>query len=810
MKMNMTRCSLLAGAAVAALGFVSSASAQTSGASAASVADANSGLVLGDIVVTARRRAESVQSVPIAVSAVSGQSLQAQHIVAMTDLQSRTPSLRFSSLGVPGTMSYVIRGLRSNDNRANQDQTVALYFADAIVAPQPGAMLGFYDLASVQVLKGPQGTLFGRNTTGGAVLMTPVKPGDEFEGYARAEYGSYNRYALEGAVTIPFNDKLSARFTGRVIRRDGFGHAIAGPMIGRENSNEKQENFRVSINWKPTDNFENYIVGYHDHFHNNNNAMIAKFFNPASTVALYDGQPHTLAPGVTVTLPNYFADLALLGPNNRYDTAPGPTPSYVNHKVQGVVNTTTLNLGESGFGDITLKNIGSYRQVASIYAEDADGTRAQLFSVNPQFEHFLTYSDEFQVAGKAPGLDWIVGAYYFRVRGNDVPSATFFGGLSPTNPIIGGQYVRQTSKAVYAQTTINLGRFSDALQKLNFTAGGRYTWEDRFQIAYPTQGNGAGGLICRFPAADLQQPFPLCYSRFDIKFKKPTWTFSLDYRFEPGKMVYFTQRRGFRSGGWNNGATSIASNVPFLPETVDDFEVGLKADWDVGGVPLRTNIAAYQSNYNNIQRQTTRCNPNGSGGCDVSSIIGNASKARMRGIEFEADAKLASFFELSGFYTYTKPKYLKYDLRLATGQVLDLSSSDFPWTPRHAGAVTGKFIVPISPDKGDLSASVTYTAQTGYWLEDRYQTAFLAARGLTSLRDAFRQEAYYMVDFSINWDHVMGSGFDVSVWGKNLNDAHYFASAVTILPDAGFNFYSFGDPRTFGVSLTRKFGAGAR
>jgi iron complex outermembrane receptor protein len=221
---------------------------------------------LEEVVVTARRREESAQSVPIAITAIGSAELEARHINNLEGIQTAVPEFSISQAsGRPNAPVYGLRGIRPTEAIYGQDPTVAVYFADVVISPAEGTNLGLYDLASVQVLKGPQGTLFGRNTTGGALLMTPRRPGRTFGGNVLVDYGNYGRTETQLGLDMPFADNFAMRLAVRTINSDGYQTNVeSGPLNGSKLGGESTRDVRLSMVWDITANLENYTVASYD------------------------------------------------------------------------------------------------------------------------------------------------------------------------------------------------------------------------------------------------------------------------------------------------------------------------------------------------------------------------------------------------------------------------------------------------------------------------------------------------------------------------------------------------------------------
>jgi iron complex outermembrane receptor protein len=760
----------------------------------AAASDVGSG---NDIVVTARRRAENLQSVPIAVTAISGEALQRSSVRDMFDLQRVVPSLQVSTGYRKEAPIFQIRGQRTNDMRATQDGPVAVYFNDVVVTPWYGQNLSFYDLSSVQVLKGPQGTLFGRNTTGGAVLASPVKPGNKLEGYATASYGRFDRWSVEGAVTVPASDLLSVRVSGKITRQGPMGHVLAGPIAGYGLGTEKSENVRVSAVLRPTSDIENYTVFYYDKFYSHRNAL--QTIAMAGNALLYNG-------GAPFGLPDAVTDVANLKNAGRYDSYQSD-PTYVRTRAVGVNNTTTFNVGKSSLGEITLKNILGYRNLSTQAENDLDGTRALIIESTTDVA-VKQYTEEFQVLGSSPAAEWAVGFNFYQLKGYDNSIVTALKGLNPTVPATTSFDVNNKSYSVYAQSTFHLGPLlSESLEKFSLTLGFRESWDNRFANFHPYNFYGLPTQVCKLPAALVDTP-GVCAHAVSASFSAPTYVATLDYKPVPGILLYVTQRRGYRSGGFNSGASdNPAQFVPFKPEFVSDTEVGIKADTHPGGMFLRTNLAVYHSGYKDIQRQKQ----SKIGGFQPVSVIQNAASASITGLEFESLFQPTPNLELSGFWNHVAAHYNNYDARVydsSTGALVagtrDYTKNKFAFLPRNTISGTVRYTIPLGETVGDLALQGNYVWQSSMWSDEQIQPFAVPAYAANLTAPNFIP-SYGLANFRVELSKIAGKNLTAAAYVKNAFDKKYAVGAIAIIESLGIEPIFWGDPRTWGLDLTYRF-----
>lgn len=802
-----------------------SASALMASAAAAQAAPpqmnaANDMAAEGDIIVTARRRAESQQSVPVAITALGTEQLQRRNITDLRSLEGSVPSVTISFRDRATAPQIMIRGQRTFDTTVTLDPAVGIYFNDVVMSPTIGSNLGFYDLSSLQVVKGPQGTLFGRNTTGGALLLTPVKPGDEFEGYFKGGFARFDRITGEAAVTLPFSERLSVRAAGKFVHQNkGWGESKGGAFDGYQLGTERSENARLSVVMKPADNIEIYTVGYYDHYFGH---QIPLKVTAAGIAALrFNGVFDP--PGAVGVLPDAVSQFDIPGRFNARVGQDLPTglPAgitslqrnnglpYDRVRVWGVNNTIALNVGSSILGDLTLKNIFGYRNMRSDQTSDFDGTSVPLLTSINDFGG-KQVSDEVQIIGSAEYIDWVFGGYYYNLDAKDFSKAAIaLPGVSPTNPQAQNVLARNRSYSIYGQYTIKLGGIASSLEGFSLTAGGRYSIEKRRTFSSVVNNVGTPLTACAFAPAILDAP-GVCEVTRNVTSKKPTWTFTLDYKAGKDVLLYATARRGFRSGGFNKRAITQSQFVPFKPEIVDDIEGGIKSDWRIGGLPLRLNFAAYRSNYKDIQRSINFVDP---ATARPNAFVQNAASAKIYGFEVEGNLEPVEGLNLSGYYSYTNASYNEF-ISPTDG---DLSNSLFTSVPKHMFSVTSRYTLPLEESIGDISFQATYKHQSRTALSDNVQEPLfrltnpaalpLSTYTLDYLISTAYQKGYGTADFRIDWRNLMGSGLDAAAYVTNAFDKSYAVGGIQTLPGL-FNSKVYGAPRIWGLELTYRFGEG--
>ena len=734
-----------------------------------------------DIIVTARRREERLQDVPLAVSVVTPQALDRANITNVSGLQTQAPALVITpGLGAnKSTPTFAIRGQSQQELTILADPSVSLYIGDIVAPRSQGANGALFDLASVQVLKGPQGTLFGRNSTGGIVQLTPNLPTNQFGGHVGITYGNFGTVNTEAVVNMPLTETLAARIALTNNTGDGY---LYDELRGTNVNYTDNQALRASLRWTPTDKLANVLVI--DAFHANEGGAgtYIRNVNPAGS---FNSAPARAARNYP-TLESMLAAQQARG-NRR--TASG-TPSFSQVDTLTIGNTTTYELSDS----ISVKNIFGYRDVDSHSYEDTDGLPIPLLEIERMFKQHQ-YSNELQIAGDTGKFNWITGAYYFWEEGSDqglsVTGAVDPGNIQPTRivayPAYSNTWVtsQNTSYAVFAQGTYKF----DSVPGLSLTAGVRQNWDDRHALV-----KNRTQSACRFTVdADNNPATPetavanlaACRLPLDVSFSEPTYNLSLDYKFGDNKLVYLAHRHGYRTGGFGARAgTEAGLRRTFQPEVVDDIEGGVKADWRFGdGMFLRTNIALYYSAYKDIQRLLTDPTT-----IPITTVTVNAQKAHVKGGEFEFLFRPNSLLEFSGFWSHTEAAF---DEFIAPGNI-DLSANPFARTPKNTWSISARINPTIPAEMGELSLGASYF----------HSDEFNANDTPTVFNDV---QAYDLLNLNAEWSNVYGTPVTISGYVSNALNEEYDFSVLNIYTSLGFESRTPGEPRTYGVKVKYAF-----
>jgi iron complex outermembrane receptor protein len=800
----------------------------------------------GDIVVTARRTEERLQDVPISITVFNQQQLSERNVVNAGDLATYTPSLSANSNFGTENTTFAIRGFAQDIGTL---PSVGTYFAEVVtprgasngIAAGDGALPGsFFDLQNVQVLKGPQGTLFGRNTTGGAVLLVPQKPTDKLEGFVEGTYGNYDTKRVQAAINIPLADTFKVRLGVDRMKRDGYLKNQSG--IGPDAFNDVDYTaVRLSVVADLTPDLENYLIASYVHSDTNGplNKLVA--VNPAQGLGAF-----------------FASSLARQGTGFYNVMNPLANPSSKIDQWQ-VINTTTWRASDN----ITVKNIASYaeyKQTMNAGQFGVVGDTAPLTggALNYQFPfttitappglntaNQYTFTDEIQLQGKSSDgkLNWQVGGYAeisnpLGLVGSQSPflasctdSATFqcsdpIGLLSYAGALRAGAnpatlapiHVGAVNYTVGETSFKDFGTYAQATyaltDQLKVTGGIRYTWDKQrntssrltYAPAYPP----ASGLFPSLPGqpnprcTDPTAALPGCSVTLRQESNKPTWLIDVDYNFTPDVLLYGKYARGYRSA-------TIAPNVSaplnlVAPEKVDSYEVGLKTSFR-GTVRGTFNLAAFYNDFSNQQLQVGFNAVTGSGQASTAAPV-NADKSKIYGLEAEGTLNPFEGLNLSVSYTYLKteitriPDFSIYnDPNFTLAAPFEEGDAEV-LSPKHKVTVSGRYTLPLDESIGKISFGANYTYRTkmlvNYIDRENPDPAIAAFSTLPSVG---------LLNLNAGWESIAGSPIDLAFFATNVTKKKYYSYAAGLgSPQVGFETASVGEPRMYGVRLKYSFG----
>jgi iron complex outermembrane receptor protein len=708
----------------------------------------------GEITVTARRREEALQEIPIAVSVVTGENLEDITATDIAEMQQFVPNLSiYSGRNQSSTLTAFVRGIGQADPLWGVDPGVGLYIDDVYIARAQGSLLDVYDVARVEVLRGPQGTLYGKNTIGGAIKYVTKPLSDTPEGRVTWNPGNYNTQEFRASIGGPIVEgKLRAKASFAWLTRDGYGENV---FQGRDVSNKDTKAYRLGLEWLPSDNLR--VRFDYDRVED-------------------DAEPK----GYKRLEANFFCPLFLGAPcpplDDNFDTESGLAPlnSYVGN---GYSMTWTWDINP----DWQFKSITAYRESDTENNIDFDTTPARIVDTSALYYDDQT-SQEFQLVFDGGGR-WsgVMGFYYFSGSAGGDVNAVF---VESTFSVTEG-YVDTESFALYGDAN--------------------YQISDRWTLNFglrPTREKKTGDVFNGLATDDTFETIAVVSADFvdSTTFNSLAPKIGVDYRASENVMIYGKINQGFKSGGYNVRAQSNFfpdSALPFDDETLTMGEIGVKSTLANNQVVL--NVAGFYGNYDDVQVSTfTDYDSDGDGTNDA--FFGNflnAGNATVQGVEVEYAYNSPSFFGLSGFLAY---------LDASPDEFLDENGDGFVDTqvitnaPEWTGTIRANFDWPLFG--GLLTASVGYAYRTESVLTNEGGPDPRDPTGETPLEPLI-QDDYGTLDAWVSW--LSGNAkWRVGISGKNLTDEEFLTNGYN-LPSLGVVTGSYGAPLTVVGTLEFRF-----
>jgi len=749
---------------------------------------------LDEIVVTARKVAESLQDVPVAVSALSADDLDARSVVQLKDIQNNAPNLTFFPSGIMGENAgqVYIRGVGQFDYFVTADPGVGIYVDGVYLGRSLGNVLDVIDVERIEVLRGPQGTLYGKNTIGGAINVITRRPEDEFAGYLDLKIGEYDRINAKANMSLPLvPGVLAAKLAVGTRNADGFGKR---PLVGDEMGEDKANVVQAQLSWTPRENFQGLLSFDYSHVDSNLNVNHVEQFSNGGLAGLHNLLAGPLAPfhnvPMGVTGDQYFS------PNPFVSFGTGS--NFMDIEVWG-----TSAVLDWDAGPVAVKSITAYRRLDQRLGIDPDGSPEEIIDEIDDIDQ-KQLSQELQFSGllAQDRLKWVAGLYYMQEESiSDViglygtyifpaleqlpapiiplgpwpcpqppgsPLPCLGGAGNPFNVIFDlpqHNYMTQDtdSYAAYAQGSF---AFND---RLSGTLGLRYTHDEKdFSIQ----------------SLRLRTPIPLLpYTEQSNSWSDTSFRTGLDYRATDDVLLYFSVAEGFKSGGFNGRARNVGELEGYDPETILSYEIGMKSEWL--DRRLRLNLAAFYSDYEDVQLTEQHLDP----ATGTQTIVTqNAGDAEIKGLELELEARPVAQLRLNAAVGYLDAKYTRISpSAAATGLTLQHELIGSPEWTASAGV---EYTFPV-PERGDLSlrADYSYRAETHFQLLNEPSVA-QPGYGLVNLRAAFTSAAG-------NWTLAAGL--------TNATDERYLASGVSVLDSLGVSVGWYGRPREWYLQNTYRF-----
>ncbi|MDQ0464856.1 iron complex outermembrane receptor protein [Caulobacter ginsengisoli] len=719
---------------------------------------ANQDTTIGEIVVTAQKKSERLLDVGLAVTSIDSTQLSEARVSQTTDLTGQVPNVDVKQ-NIPGAQAIVtVRGVGLNDFSSTNNSTVGVYVDDVFLASFAQMDFNFYDLERVEVLKGPQGTLYGRNSTAGAINIISAAPSMAGNsGQVSVGYGNFQTFEADGYANLVVSDNLAFRFSAKTVQQEeGYWRSrVLNDDLGEQNLLLG----RAQMLWTPTE--ATTVKLKLEGERSRSSLGVGKFFG-------------TIPTGPGITCPNFNNPAVCVDQHGYTDTSRDPFTGDWNHDAPYDVDqwNATLHI-DSDLGWAKLAWVTGYIDFKRGFYIDADAapTTDVEFDQNDKVRQF---TQEIRLSGEAGSAEWLLGGYYSWDR-VQTHTPGFLDSLFVTHVLITADQETRT-QALFGQVKWRLG------ETLSLTTGLRYTSEDRDYVGGTTDTNPfSSSFLCFVAGACGFPPNPgqhvLTFTDDSISDQNWSWRVGLDYKPSSDTLLYVAVARGVKSGGFFNGvSTSNAALAPYKPEELTDYEAGWKAQLFDRSMLIDASVFYYD--YTNLQTQVFT-----TVGAVTLIKLGNVDTATVKGADLTVTWKPVRGLTLRGGLGLLDTKLGSFSLG--------------PGTPVPAGNK-----LPNAPDltfngsaryewslAGDWTASVQ---GSGHYSDAVYKealnTPYLSA------------DSYWLFDARAG---ISNGDWDLSVWGKNLGDERYVTQATD--DGLGMGYRVFNAPRTFGITVTRNF-----
>jgi iron complex outermembrane recepter protein len=752
-----------------------------------------------EITITARKKEEKLQETPVSVTAMTSEKLDAAGITDLAGVQDNAPNLTFDTsaplTGTSSAASIYMRGIGSSEFALSADPGVGIYVDGVYLARSIGAVIDMVDTERVEVLRGPQGTLFGRNTIGGAVNVISRKPDADFGGQARVTFGTDNLIRTQGTVNIPISENLLTRLSFMDSNRDGYVNNRAGTFD--DTGDENRWSARGALQWTMSDDVSLTLRADRTRERQQPAPNVLVAFSESATPGGTCGPPPALVGCSFVGRNNALANIPapifplLFGPlqqpqvfdsrflNGPFATSGGFTTgtAEVNSAASKPLKAdsdldvwgTSATLEWQLTPDVTLRSISAYRNLDHFFALDLDHTDLNILDTVNDYDEDQT-SQEIQLFGSAldKRLDWTLGAYYFDENGDHKDVVEFLGNPLGIAILSGGKFDNRATAA--------FGQLSyDLTDRLTLTTGVRYSYEKKIfdvQRQQVLRDNTAPPPM----ALPVGLPLILNERKATNRDRAVSPHVNLSYTWTDGLMTYASYSEGFKSGGFEQRVfPPRLDRVPrFDSETARVLEVGAKSTLLDGRMTL--NGSAFVTKYKDLQISVFD---------GIAPVTRNAAKARLAGVEIETQIQPTPELNLQAGLGYIGTRYRDID-SLATGVG---KSNDFVNTPRWTAGASAAYTFETG-SIGSLTPRVgwTYRSDTS---NDAFNTP------------ALEEDQQNLYDASLTWEDPSGK-WRVILAGKNLTDRTYIVSGAAV-PMAGVTEASFARGRTWALTVERNF-----
>ncbi|WP_157668121.1 TonB-dependent receptor [Croceicoccus marinus] len=700
-----------------------------------------------EIVVTAQKESQNLQDVPISVTAVTGEMIEDAQINNIADLSNSIPNVQINTFSnSPDSAVFTIRGVGVNDADPYVGTTVSVVVDGVVVGVNTAALLSLFDIERVEVLRGPQGTLFGANTTGGVINVITKQPTGEFGGDVQFVYGNYGQLEVNASLNFPIAEQLAGKISVLHNEMDGyFRNYLDGERIGERNITT----FRGYLQYDGAD-YDATLIGEY-----------VRSRNGSQTGVLIAG------PGELFYTPGETED--------PFDFRRGLSDDQPDLNDRDTYSLTLTQNLDTSLG--TLTSITNYREYDNLLFSDDDATTRVLLQTRRDTNHHQFSQELRNLVDITDSTRLIAGVFYFEQEytlDQDGKLDGFLPGLGQPQT----QEQENRSYSAFAQL------YQDLTPELTLQAGIRYSHERTSATSTTANSISPDGGPAAFD--DPVIPGSLITATGKESWDNVGYKVGLDYAPSTDLLLYGYYARGFKSGGFT-GRIAIAQDIgPFDPETLDTFEIGVKAD--LLDRRLRLNLATFLNKYDDMQVVQNITYPSGAN----SASIANAGKAETKGFELEATAVPVDGLTLSGSLAYLDAKYEEYDtlvLDAATGGLVPVSyaGNRLMNSPEWNVALGFNWEGRVGP--GELNANAQYT-----YTSDKFTS-------YTNL-PVEQVDAIELVNASLRWSPD-NSGLEFGVWVRNLFDEEYFNQKLNL---AGIGtLASIGAPRTYGIDARFSF-----
>ncbi|MET0546723.1 MAG: TonB-dependent receptor [Caulobacterales bacterium] len=698
---------------------------------------------LDEIIVTARKRDESLKDVPISITAVSSETLERNNMARLDQVGTITPNVQLQAVSVnPNNIAPYIRGIGNRAQEPSQDSPVAISIDGVYLTDINGSMVDLFDVQQVEVLRGPQGTLQGRNSPGGAINIRTKRPTGEFGARAEVSYERFNLMRVKGAVEGPLvQDVLAAKASAFYTKGGGY---VKNTFTGEGMGDLDTWGGRLGLMYTPNDNFTAYLTG--DYTKDNSEQANIRL------------TPNATAQGPRQPVPVLCSVFGVCTPLGKHENS-----SNFTEPNEGKTGGLALNM-DWDLGNVTLSSVSGYRHVNQINRTDVDASSISLLEATDRRFKLNQYSQELRLASNGNGpLSYVVGTYLLKYKWNLFQELTLnsvlFGAPPPFAgvPGIASQRRQNTSSyAIFAQSSYDL------TSKGSGSAGGRYTRDKKPQISVPAPvTTGVFGDITG-------------------KFKKFTFDVGTEYHLTDDAMAYIKFSRGYRSGGINGDAPAVSGMNVYDPETLDSIEGGLKSEWMDGR--LTSNLAVFHYDFKNIQIIAVDSAPG-----PIQRVV-NGENLKMWGAELENTFKPIDALTLTANIGLLDSKY-GHDIKNLGFGPTDLHDIRKEYAPKVTGYLAADYRLPLNNDQGSLTfgGNVTYRSSMATSPVDNPIAA---------------QSKYALVDALVTY-RSEDERLSLSVYGQNLTDKYYITTGEATGGLLGFQVV--GRPRTWGVRASMQY-----